>query len=172
MHGTSITLHPFSEAFISAAYIGWLNDAKLMRFSRQRLYTHTRESCLEFLRSFESSPNYFWAIVAGELGHIGNITANVDTVNKLADLTIMVGDPRARDTGLALAAWKTAMDYLLVDGKLRKVTAGTAASNVPMLKIMQRSGMEPDGCRRRHLLIEDEEVDCIMYARFIGSGLS
>lgn len=166
LRGPGITLEPFSEAFISPAYVGWLNDAELMQFSRQRLHTHTAESCLQFFRSFEHSPNYFWAIVADPLGHIGNLTANVDTFNGVADLTIMVGDARARGTGLALAAWQTAMDYLLSDGGFRKVTAGTMSCNLPMLILMQRSGMEPDGCRQRQFLYGTQEVDCVMYARF------
>jgi ribosomal-protein-alanine N-acetyltransferase len=166
LHGPSVTLQPFSEAFISPTYVGWLNNAELMQFSRQRLHTHTIESCLQFFRSFQHSPNYFWAIVASELGHIGNLTANVDNFNRVADLTIMVGDPRARGTGLAHAAWQTAMDYLLGAGSFRKVTAGTMSCNVPMVKLMQRSGMEPDGCRQRQFLYGAQEVDCVMYARF------
>lgn len=169
LYGLGVTLQPFSEAFISPAYLGWLNDAELMRFSRQRLHTHTAESCLQFFRSFEHSPNYFWAIVADQFGHIGNITANVDDFNRVADLTIMVGDPHARGTGLALAAWQTAMDYLLGNGGFRKVTAGTMSCNVPMLKIMQRSGMELDGCRQKQFLYRGQEVDCVMYARFAPS---
>lgn len=172
LHGHSITLEPFSEAFISQAYVGWLNDAQLMQFSRQRLHTHTPESCMQFLRSFEHSPNYFWAIVADQLGHIGNLTANVDTYNGVADLTIMVGDPRARGTGLALAAWQTAIDYLLGECGFRKVTAGTMSCNLPMLKLMQRSCMYPDGRRQRQFLYDGQEVDCVMYARFAASKQS
>lgn len=166
LQSSGIILQPFSEAFISTRYIGWLNDTKLMQFSRQRFHTHTKESCINFLRSFNLGDNYFWAIVADQLGHIGNLTANADTYNRVADLTIMVGDERARGTGLALAAWQTAMDYLLSDGGFRKVTAGTMSCNLPMLKLMQRSGMEPDGSRQRQFLYGAQEVDCVMYARF------
>lgn len=169
LRGPDIILEPFSESFISPTYVSWLNNSDLMQFSRQRLHTHTPESCLQFYRTFEHSPNYFWAVVANQLGHIGNLTANVDCFNRVADLTILVGDPRARGTGLALAAWKTAINYLLNDGGLRKVTAGTMSCNVQMLKIMQRSGMEPDGCRRKQFIYKEQEVDCVMYAQFARS---
>lgn len=166
LSSSGIALQPFSEAFISPKYISWLNDKELMKFSRQRLHTHSKESCMDFLRSFNHGDNFFWAIIADQLGHIGNITANADTCNGVVDLAIMVGDQRARRTGLALAAWQTAMDYLLSDGGFRKVTAGTMSCNLPMLKLMQRSGMKPDGCRQRQFILGTQEVDCVMYARF------
>ena len=161
-----LSLVPFTSEFITARYIGWLNDAQLMQFSRQRFLTHTAETCLRFLQSFENSPSYFWAIASPDLGHIGNLTANVDVHNQVADLTIMVGEKNARGKGLGLAAWKIAMHYLLNDAGYRKVTAGTMATNTPMINIMQRSGMVEDGCRARQFLYNGQEVDCVMYAKF------
>lgn len=170
--GDKFVLRPFAEDLISPRYIDWLNDRELMKYSRQRFFTHTSESCLVFANTFADSPSYFWGIVANDpaLGHIGNLTANVDAHNRVADLTIMVGEAKAQGQGFGLAAWRLAMSYLLTQAGLRKVAAGTMAVNAPMIKIMQKSGMVEDGLRSRHFLYQDQEVDCVMYAKF-AAGL-
>ncbi len=171
LQGQDFVLRPFAEDLISARYIGWLNDRQLMQYSRQRFLDHTPESCRAFADSFADSPNYFWAIIAKDpvLGHIGNLTANVDLHNRVADLTILVGEARAHGKGFGLAAWSLAMSWLLGSAGCRKVAAGTMAVNTPMLRIMQKSGMVEDGRRRNHFLYREREVDCVMYAKFAAN---
>ena len=43
--GKQVFLRPFTLADISAEYIAWLNDPRVVRYSNQRFLTHTRESC-------------------------------------------------------------------------------------------------------------------------------
>src|SRR4051812_31923721 len=94
--GSRFLLRPFAENMITDAYIGWLNDPDLMRFSRQRRRMHTVESCREYLKSFENSASFFWSAHSAETGtHIGNLSAYVDTDNKVADLAILIGHPSA-----------------------------------------------------------------------------
>lgn len=172
LQGQGFVLRPFAEDLITARYVGWLNDRQLMQYSRQRFLTHTPESCRAFADSYTDGPHYFWGIVAEDpwLGHIGNLTANVDVHNRVADLTILVGEAKAQGKGFGLSAWSTAMSWLLGPAGFRKVAAGTMAINTPMLRIMQKSGMVEDGSRRRHFLYQDHEVDCIMYAKFAASA--
>lgn len=169
--GEVFVLRPFGEDLISARYIGWLNDSQLMQYSRQRFLVHTRESCLAFADSYRDSPHYFWGIVADDpaLGHIGNLTANVDVNNRVADLTILVGEASAQGKGFGLAAWSLAMSWLLGPGGFRKVAAGTMAVNTPMIRIMQKSGMVVDGVRSRHFLYQEREIDCVMYGKFTST---
>lgn len=166
--GQALSLNPFSRYLISARYIGWLSDPILMQYSRQRFLTHSVASCEAFANSFDNSPSFFWAIIAKDpaLGHIGNLTANVDVHNRVADLTIMIGERNAQGKGLGLEAWQLAMNYLVEHAGIRKIAAGTMAVNIPMIKIMQKTGMFEDGLRRRHFLYQDREVDCVMFAKF------
>jgi RimJ/RimL family protein N-acetyltransferase len=57
-------------------------------------------------------------------------------------------------------------DFLLRTAGLRKITAGTLSVNAPMLRLMDRVGMVPDGRRARHQLWEGQEVDIVHAALF------
>jgi [ribosomal protein S5]-alanine N-acetyltransferase len=159
---------PFSELYLTPRYVGWLNDPEVVRYSEQRHRIHTLESCRSYWLSFSGTPHYFWAIVIadGTPGHIGNINAYVDQENRLADVGILIGEKMAWRRGYGLEAWRAICDYLLNEGGMHKVTAGTLADNTGMLKIMEKAGMIEDGRRYRHYLFETREVDVIHGAIF------
>jgi RimJ/RimL family protein N-acetyltransferase len=163
-----LDLQPFGDRFLTDRYVGWLNDSVTVRYSEQRHRTHTVETCRAYAQSFEGGPSYFWAIVVRDvsLGHIGNITATIDAHNRVADLAIMVGEASARGRGYGLEAWQRACQFLLNEGRMRKVTAGTMATNEPMLRLMRTSGMIEEGRRKRQLLVSNSEVDIILTALF------
>lgn len=159
---------PFSEAHLTPRYVAWLNDREVVRYSEQRHRHHTIESCRDYWLSFVGTPHHFWAIVVrgDQLDHIGNINAYVDEKNRLADVGILIGEKAAWGKGYGLEAWKAVCGYLLSEKRMRKVTAGTMAANNGMLRIMERSGMIPDGRRLRHYLFEGEETDIVHMALF------
>jgi RimJ/RimL family protein N-acetyltransferase len=161
----SLELIPFSDRFMTARYVSWLNDKETVRYSEQRYKTHSSDSCRLYAASFAGTPHYFWAIVyRGE--HVGNITATVDPRNKVADLAILVGEAAYRGRGIGLEAWKCAMSFLLGAGGMRKVTAGTMAANAPMLGVMRAAGMMEEGRRKAQFLLDGNPVDLVMMAAF------
>ncbi len=160
-----IYLEPFSMAHLTDNYIQWLNDPVVVRYSEQRHVTHTRESCFRYFQSFAQSAHLFYAIMlmSHPNEHIGNMTVFIDPYNKIADIGILIGEKKHWGNGYGLEAWKAMSDYLFASG-IRKVTAGTMASNQGMLKIMQRSEMQLEGRRYKHFLHEGKEEDLIFYA--------
>jgi [ribosomal protein S5]-alanine N-acetyltransferase len=163
-----LSLEPFSEARLHERYVSWLNDPEVTRFSEQRHSRHTLGSCREYFENFSGSPHYFWAVVAHDpaVGHVGNLTATVDTPNNTADLAIMIGERRSWGQGYGAEAWIRACRFLLDEAGMRKVTAGTMAVNHGMLAIMRRAGMVEEGRRRRQFLWQGQEVDAVLVALF------
>lgn len=162
-----LNIVPFEESHLSARYVGWLNNANVVRYSEQRHHVHTLETCRDYWKSFSGTPNYFWAIIArDDAGHIGNINAYVDEANLVAEVGIMIGETTAWRKGYGLEAWRAACEYLLTTAGMRKVTAGTLAENKGMVRIMQESGMTADGRRIRHYIHEGKETDIIHMALF------
>lgn len=161
-------LRSFSETFLTARYVSWLGDPAVVRHSDQRHRRHTLESCRSYMQSFEVSPHYFMAIVAKDpaLGHIGNINAYVDVHNAVADIGILVGEKAVWGQGYGSEVWSAFTRFLLNDQGMRKVTAGTMATNYGMLGIMRRCGMTIEATRRRQALWEDQEVDMVYAALF------
>lgn len=166
-----LSIVPFTEAFLTLQYVGWLNDPDVVRYSTQRHRRHTLETCRQYLQSFDGTPNYFWAIVEREqgLGHIGNINAYIDVHDRVADLGILLGNKSAHGRGYAREAWLAVCGYLFAQAGMRKITAGTCAVNKPMLALMAAIGMVEDGRRIRQTLVEGREADVVHAALYSDS---
>ncbi len=172
---------PFSEEHLTPRYVGWLNNPAIVRYSEQRHVTHTLDSCRAYLQSFHDTPHHFWAIVVSEMigpaspeqfggTHIGNINAYVDVPNGTADVGILLGEQDAWGRGYGLEAWTAVCRYLLCELGLHKITAGTLSVNLPMLKLIQRAGMTPDGTRQQQMMFEGIAVD-VVYATLFRTDL-
>ena len=158
-------LVPFTAAHVTPDYLGWLNDKHLMRFSRQRLVPHTRETSLAFLDSFRGSPHFFWAIERVADGMpVGTMTTYVDVCNQTADLGILIGASRTVGTGCGTQAWGLALRHGFESVGLRKMTGGTSARNLPMIRIFQRWRMTLEGTQREQELGDDgQPSDVLLY---------
>lgn len=158
---------PFAERYLTDTYVGWLNSPEVARFSEQRHLRHTAESCRDYWRSFDGTPHHFWAVTRREDGrHIGNLTATVDLANLVGEISIMIGETDLWGHGYGAEAWITICRFLLTEAGMRKVEAGTMASNTGMLAIMRKAGMVEEGHRVRHFRWEGQEVDLVQVALF------
>lgn len=167
IEGPRVVLEPFGRGHLTDRYVAWLNDPEVVRYSDQRHRAHSMASCEEYLRSFEGTPSYFWAIRAREAFHpIGTMTAYLEVEQEVADLGILIGERSAWGRGYASEAWRLACDFLFREAKVRKITAGTIQPNEPMVRLMRRAGMREDGRRVRHRRFEGHEVDVVHGALF------
>ena len=168
LSGPSVRLVPFSPRHITERYVRWLNDPAVVRFSELRHRHHTRQSCRRYLRSMRDGGHGFWAIVADvpPVRHVGNVAAYIDRPNRLAEVSILIGERAVWGRGLGSTAWSLVVDWLLGAGGMRKVVAGTMTANKAMLRVMERSGMAIEARYARHLLLDGEEIDVVSGARF------
>lgn len=165
-----LQLETMSEKDISQDYIDWLNDPETMKFSDQRFRPHDKESCKGFLASFENTDSLFLAIKLREKRQmIGTIAANVISQHQTADIGILIGDRPSWGKGYGLEAWSSLMENLFERFNMRKVTGGTLSCNEAMVRIMQKSGMQPDGVRTDQQLVSGTAYDIVHYAKFNSS---
>ncbi len=163
-----LRIEPFDEHCISHEYIGWLNDSEIMRFSNQRLHHHTEETARGYLTSFAGTSNILLAIrLALEDRMIGTMTAFVSAHHGTADMGLLIGDRGCWGQGYGLEAWNAVMCHLFESRGLRKVTGGALRSNIGMVKIMERSGMQLEAVRERQEILDGEALDVLYFARFV-----
>ena len=155
-------LDDFSEKYVTQTYVDWLNDKELMKYSEQRHYIHSRESCMEYLRSFEGTSNLLYAVLDSKTHqHVGNINAYIDSFNSTADIGVLVG---VTGKGYGFSAWTQMINKLFTSKhKVRKITAGTMSINTPMLRIFKKSGMSYEYTKLRHFDLEGRLVDMEVY---------
>jgi [ribosomal protein S5]-alanine N-acetyltransferase len=167
LSGPRLRLCPFRSEDISAAYFGWLNDAEVVRYSNQRFCKHDRASCEAYFQSFSGTDNLFASIrLLDNDGAIGTMTAYRNAHHGTVDVGIMVGARSAWGRGLGLEAWSLLTDWFLAEGGARKVTAGTLACNIGMIRLAERSGMDLEGRRVAQEIVDGEPQDMLHYGRF------
>jgi RimJ/RimL family protein N-acetyltransferase len=166
LSGARVDLSVFSPADITDTYIGWLNDAEVVRFSNQRFRTHTLETCARYLASFDGSDNLFLSVRLRGGEAVGTMTVYYSRPHQTADVGIMIGDRAMWGQGVGQDAWSTVVNWLARHDAVRKVTAGALACNVGMVRLMERSGMTLEGRRERQEIVDGREVDILYYARF------
>jgi RimJ/RimL family protein N-acetyltransferase len=163
-----VRVTPFERRHLTERYVSWLNDPEVVRYSEQRHRRHSLESCTRYFQDMSASSDHFLAIEAHDraLGHIGNARVSVDSANRVADISILIGEKRAWNLGFGSRVWDAILHELLLNQDIRKVTAGTMSVNTPMLRLMAKSGMRVEATRPRHFLWDGEEVDLIQAALF------
>jgi RimJ/RimL family protein N-acetyltransferase len=170
-NGTSLTgprieVRPFGPTDLTDEYIGWLNDPEVMRFSNQRFRTHDRVSCERYLASFAGTDNLFLSVRLHDGRAIGTMTVYASRPHGTADVGIMIGDRACWGRGFGQEAWSLVVDWLARHPAIRKVTAGAAAPNAGMVRLMERSGMTLEAVRRAQEIIGGAPADLVYYARF------
>ena len=166
-----LRLRPFRLADIGSTYLGWLNDPEVTRFSNQRFRDHTSQSCSAYLQSFVKTSNSF--LLIEELDGtrpIGTATVYRKTYHGTADIGLMIGNKLCWGSGYGFEAWQAILEALLTDPGIRKVTGGTVRSNLAMLRIMEKSGMELEAVHSAQELIDGQPVDLLYFARFAKSA--
>jgi ribosomal-protein-alanine N-acetyltransferase len=167
LQGEKVTLHLFSENHINDRYLSWLNDPEVVRYSNQRFKIHDYNSCRAYLESFHATGNLFLAIHVKDGGQfIGTMTAFFSTPHRTVDMGILIGDKAFWKKGMGQEAWELLMLFLLGLNEVRKVTGGTLRCNLGMVNIMIKAGMQPDGVRIAHELVDNNPHDIIHFARF------
>jgi ribosomal-protein-alanine N-acetyltransferase len=167
--GDKVELKPFLASDINDDYISWLNDKNVMKYSNQRFLVHSMDSCLQYHAAFEGSDNLFMGIRRlsdNEL--IGTLTAYVSSNHGTVDVGIMIGNQSVWGMGYGLDAWITMTNWLLARQNIRKLTAGTLACNVGMIKLMERSEMILEATRKSQEIIDERPVDILCYVKFNG----
>ena len=165
--GQRVHLRRFLVSDITPRYLGWLHDAETMRFSNQRFRRHDGHSARAHLESFVGSPNLFLAICDRASGEsLGTMTAYASVPHATVDVGILVGERARWGQGLGSEAWCLLFDWLLGEAGVRKLTAGCAAGNHGMLRLMDAAGMQHEATRRAQEIIDGEPHDLVYYARF------
>lgn len=167
LRGNKVLLRPFTESDIDASYLGWLNDADVVRFSNQRFLVHDQKSCLRYLASFAGSTNMFMSVRRlSDDRQIGTMTAYLSKPHGTVDVGILIGEKSVWGRGYGQDAWDTFTNWLLRQENIRKLTAGTLACNYGMIKLMERSGMQLEAVRKEQEIVEGSPVDILYFAKF------
>jgi len=165
MSDGDVVIRDFNEHQITPEYLSWLNNKEHMKFSNQRHHSHTYESALKYLKSFEYSDSYFLSIESKENHLLGTCTVYYDPHNHVANVGLLIS-PTSSNKGVATSVFRTLLTNLPTLLQLNKITAGTCEANIQMLKVIEKSGMTYEYSCRNEFLLDGKYLDNLMYAKY------
>jgi len=150
-------------------YSRWLNDPEIVKFSELRHRSHTPESCIEYIKSFDQIDNCMWAIYAiGPDMHIGNITIHIDPKNNVAQMGMLIGEKWAWGRKYGREAWGAVMTWAKTQ-KIRQVEAGCMFNNLGMRRIMVLCEMVFCTTIEGHFLLDGTIVSKTLYRKVLNA---
>ena len=159
----TVRIRSITEEHLTKTYVGWLNDPEVIKYSRQRQVIHTIDTVQEYYEIRKNSAGWLLAIEAIEDTpvHIGNINISVNSEDNYIGLSILVGNKKYWGTGHAYQAWQLALDTSLDELGFRLAIAGAMEINKPMIRLMEKSGMDIDGILPRRFIWNGREVGMV-----------
>ena len=132
----NLVIKNFLKIHISKKYINWLNDKEVVKFSSQKKYTHTYESCLNYYKKILKQKCFFLAIFCNKK-HIGNIYCKIKSSSSIS-IRILIGDKKYWGRGIGFKVYCLLIDYFFFDLKFLKVYSNTLNKNIGMKKIFKK----------------------------------
>lgn len=172
LEGKKVALREFTkDNLFDANYFNWLRDLNVVNtINRLEYLMPIQFSEVEAYvkRLWESKNDAFFAIYAKDTNEfIGTQRlAQIDWRTGIADVGILVGNRNYWGKGIAKDAVSTAAEYAFNTLSLRRLTAGTPASNIAMIKCFERLGFKQEGRHRQQLLLSGEYVDRVLFGMF------
>jgi RimJ/RimL family protein N-acetyltransferase len=170
--GERVILREFTkENLFDKDYFQWLRDLEVIN----ELYKIEYLLSIDFeiienyvLNLIKSNNDCFFAVYSKDSNKfIGTVKlGHIDWRASHCDIGIMIGNKDFRGIGLSKEIVKLAAIYAFEKLSIRKITAGTSQKNIAMQKCFEGLGFSKDGQLRKHLLIDNEYCDHLLYSLF------
>ncbi len=160
--GDHVTLVEFSTLhMMDPAYRDWLRDPDVVRtlnLPRYLMCPVTDAEIDSYCEQIIASPNDLFLAIHYEDLFAGTIKAGrIDSYAGHADIGIMIGRKELWGRGLATDAIATLCTHLFNDVGLRRLTAGSMATNPGMVRVFEKLGFRREGVFRQQDRISDTE---------------
>ena len=156
--GRTVRLEQFGADDISAAYLAWLSDPEVNRYSRRAAEGPvSREDAENYLAGL-SPDEVVLAIRHAAHGHVGNIKYGpIDAVGKSADISILIGERKCWGQGIGSEAIFLVSRYLFSEIGLVRVEAGTC--NPAFIRTVEKLGWRTEDVMPAHIRIGGKLMD-------------
>lgn len=156
----------FNQNDITAEYLSWLNNKKLMKFSNQRHVLHTVSTSREYLERMKAEGNLFLSIQHQNGIKIGTATIYISHHHKSSNISLLIGNSNFQGRGYGTEIWIGMINYCFTTLGIRKISCGTTETNSSMIHIMKKGGMKLEAILKKQEIHENKEVDILYYALF------
>mgnify|MGYP001285617080 CR=1 FL=1 len=163
-----IYLKTLTDEYADGAYLKWMNDPEVMRYTESRFTNHTKEDLISYINSMNcSKENLLLGIFTIDQNrHIGNIKLGpIITHHDRADIGVIIGVKEYWSKGYAHEAVKILTDFAFNHLQLHRITAGVYEDNKGSLKLFHKLGYIEEARLRSYWKSNNKWVDGIILYR-------
>ncbi len=156
-----IYLKVLSEEDVGDAYVSWMNDYEIVKYTESRFFQHTMESIKQFVINSTNTNNILFGIfINDKKTHIGNIKlGSINWIHRYADVGIIIGDKNYWGQGIATSAIKIVTDYAFNHLNLHKLVAGAYQYNLGSINAFKKNGFESVYIDKERYFFEGKYID-------------
>ena len=156
----------------STNYLKWMNDKKVLKFTKQKYYKHSKKDILKFIKSKQKSntEKVYGIFVRLEKKdfHIGNIKLGpIDFRHKNALISYFIGEKDYWGKNITTFAIKKILIIAKKKFKLKKIYAGFYSNNIGSKKVLKKNGFKKEAHFKKQLIFKKKRIDHIYYGKEI-----
>lgn len=153
---------------VSSAYVTWMNDYDVVKYTESRFTLHSFNSICNYVKNCnEKGDCFLFGIFDKENTHIGNIKLdNIHAYYRKADIGIIIGEKKYWGKGIATQAIMLLSEYAFAQLNLNKVYAGIYEHNVASQKAFLKAGFTEMYRERDSVWYEGKYQDCLHFEKY------
>ncbi len=146
------------------AWVKWINDSDVTRYSEQRLRKHTKSTQLKFLRNKLKDKNSKLFAIYLKNQHIGILElSKIDNYHKFCQLIFFIGEKKYWRKGFGTLAVNMGLKLAFNKYSVTKVFADTYGPNLAGRNVFLKSGFKIEGKLKNFFKLSSKRVDKILY---------
>lgn len=163
LSGEKIYLRILSSEDVSAAYVSWMNDYDIVKYTESRFSPQNRESIKQFVTNANNANNTLFGIFSNDnKTHIGNIKLGpINWIHRYADIGIIIGNKEYWGKGVATEAINLVVEYAFNQLNLHKLISGAYQYNTGSVKAFKKNGFLEYYIEKEKYFFEGNYIDCI-----------
>ena len=146
--GNDVSLLPFLKEHVTDAYLGWLNDPEVTRFTEIRCGRETKDSVRAYVKTTIQDPSAaIWRILTDKNVHVGDIRlSNIKWAHRRSEVAILLGSRRHWGQGIAAGAIELVSRYAFDALQLRKLSAGIYVNHLASRRALRCANRPAGPC--------------------------
>lgn len=163
-----VKIVPIKLKDVGDAWIKWLNDKKVTKYSLQRKKKHNVNSQIDFVRRKLNSKNCKLFKISHDQKFVGVIELkNIDKVNRCAELSYMIGVKKLWNQGIATKSINLIINYSKKELKINKILSSIISLNKASEKVLLKNKFKKYGEIKKFYKFGNKKFSKIFFIRYL-----
>ena len=165
-----IYLKELNVSDVNQAYVKWLNDYSIAKFTEQKFTKHTILTVKKFVNQKKKNKDkfFFGIFLSKEKIHVGNIKLGpINTKHKYAEISYFIGDKKYHNLGLGSLSIKKVCKIAKNKHKIKKLIAGVYDKNISSKKVLEKNKFKLEGVIFKKYIFEGKRMSEYVYGKLL-----